>query len=83
MPAKFLPAKSGRPPTGWGLLGEGRVGVGLRVGPVGLGLDLLRLAAAGELLATLGLVPEEEAVRLQHTAGRVAAMLTGLIRRLR
>ncbi len=41
------------------------------------------VAAAGELLATLGLVPDEEAARLQQTAGRVAAMLTGLIRRLR
>lgn len=35
------------------------------------------LAAAAELLATLSLVPSEEAARLRHTAGRVAAMLTG------
>ncbi len=40
------------------------------------------MAAAAELLATLALVPTTEAERLQHTAGRVAAMLTGLIRRL-
>lgn len=40
------------------------------------------VAAAAELLATLSLVPVEEAARLRHTAGRVAAMLTGLIRRL-
>ena len=40
------------------------------------------MAAAAELLATLSLVPTVEADRLQHTAGRVAAMLTGLIRRL-
>ncbi len=41
------------------------------------------VAAASELLATLGLVPDEEAAGLQHTASRVAAMLTGLIRRHR
>lgn len=39
-------------------------------------------AACAELVATLGLVPEAEAVKLQQLAGRVAAMLTGLIRRL-
>ena len=40
------------------------------------------VAAAAEVLAALSLVPNEEAERVRHTAGRVAAMLTGLIRRL-
>ena len=39
------------------------------------------VAAAAELLTVLGLVPAAEANGLRHTAGRVAAMLTGLIRR--
>ena len=39
-------------------------------------------AAAAELLATLKLVPTAEAQSLCELAGRVAAMLTGLIRRL-
>jgi four helix bundle protein len=39
-------------------------------------------AAAAELLATLRLVPQAEAQSLCALAGRVAAMLTGLIRRL-
>ncbi len=39
------------------------------------------MAAAAELLATLGLVPAVEAGELRVTAGRVAAMLTGLLRR--
>jgi len=39
-------------------------------------------AVAAELLARLSLVPVAEADRLQETAGRVAAMLNGLIHRL-
>ena len=40
------------------------------------------VAAAAELLARLGLVPVADAQRLHDTAGRVAAMLTGLIKRV-
>lgn len=39
------------------------------------------VAAAAELLVRLGLVPVQDALRLQAVAGRVAAMLTGLIKR--
>lgn len=39
------------------------------------------VASAAELLATLRLVPEADAQRLIHLAGRVAAMLTRLIQR--
>jgi four helix bundle protein len=38
-------------------------------------------AAAAEVAKVLGLVPDSEAMRVQHLAGRVAAMLTRLIRR--
>ena len=40
------------------------------------------VAAAAELLGRLGLAPEADALRLQRTATRVAAMLTGLIKRV-
>ncbi len=39
------------------------------------------VAAAAELLTRLGLVPVDDALRLQATADRVAALLTGLIKR--
>lgn len=41
------------------------------------------VAAAVELLATMRLVPDDEAAAVEHLAGRVAAMLTRLIQRNR
>ena len=44
--------------------------------------ECAEVAAAADLVGALELGPEHQAVELKHLAGRVAAMLTGLMNRL-